>query len=65
MAKINEEKGLTEQQLLVSELCEREEAKLEQEAMDHYKEENYPDSRGKHSEMTLSEEVIRETKKEE
>ena len=64
MARINEVKGLTEQQMSVDEFCEREEALLEQEAIEHYREENYPASRGKYPEITLSEEVIKDASKE-
>ena len=61
MARINEVKGLTEQQMRLDEICETEEGKMESEAMDEYRREHYPSSGGKYSEITLSEEVIKDT----
>ncbi len=64
MARINEVKGLTEQQLRFDEICEIEDQKMESEAMDEYKREHHISSGGKHPEIVLSESVIRDTKEE-
>lgn len=64
MARINEVKGLTEQQLRFDEICEVEEAKMEGEAMDEYREKYHSPSGGKYPEIHLSEEVIKKSKEE-
>lgn len=62
LARINEAKGLTEQQLRLDEICEAEEAKMEGEAMDEYRERYHSPSGEKYPEIHLSEEVIRTSK---
>lgn len=64
MARINEIKGLTEQQLRLDEICEAEDQKMESEAMDEYKREHHISSGGKHSEIVLSDNIIKDTKEE-